>query len=1082
MSGTSAAPMSLRTRMVPLVLLLFITSTIPLSPAVDATSSRNLQDFQIVAPVEPFINGSYDLWETQSLIVDVRNNASTPIGGRQLQVSVCAGDHTAGNACPSQASGFPKTLFLPTLQPDEIYTAEFSGGIYTGNLQNQTYTVIYEFSSADIRPENDRISYLFHRVTPLKDIVYLSNNADTTYNSGTEYSLSATASTGQFTPGDQAELGWTLSQIDAQVGEQNDCVRIGSGDQLPDTGATPDDAPPYISTEVTSSNDWINLSVNTTGLQIGETYAIVWEARHNNVINSTNSGSLEWMASSSEENFSLEFEGLDDGVHCITTKIIIPILFIEDQSNAIQINGYSTSTAFDAAPITFPNTGRFSIEFWFNSPHDPNAWNDRSAPFEVIVSDDVDITILSVLPARGDETVVQIGFENYALYPYGDDSLEVKFRNDGDMVWNSTLSLEVLDSLDSSGIQGYPVTCTRMLMPQAVGTCVFNLPIIGQYIVNASATGGPTEVDPENNYLETQITVNQTVSGAYVAVPAIDGMLFETGEAIQLVAGLAPNAPLPANYTWKIDYTEVIAQGRVANVTLPMGNHIVTLHVRHGLMDESDFDEVGIRHIRVLNRINFDALPIITEGEAVSVEEMEFELLGTAFPPTVVHAAASNIGKTPLRSLDYRLVPTDGDVLNVDYIDIWGNISQLIPSSVDPSSVQAMHIIDGPAGILAPLIEGESFESYGTNNSFHLRTLSGANISMMLIGDMAPVNVTPMNFRTQQLEGGQIELMWESEGPINDPYFGGWKVYKRSEFPFRWPYDSESDFENTVSQNWVTDLPGGATSWLDPNPLPSGICASYILAAVDHQGEVDYTHGNVTGWQEVGNPDLQCGDSIAPGAEMLDVRAVLTYNSTSDVHTVTVTWTYPELPDQDEDGVPDGGNITWSLYRTQNIPEAVTHLNPIMTGMSGEAYSTGTFIEEQASGVDGLSIGQNYHYILVPSDSVGNTDGLVRDDNVASIHITDMFWEANPHLIPEELIPDKNHENDWVNSLLSEINDPNFQTAAIVAIAVIAINMVAVPVVINRNRKIRRRLKFLLEKGRGTSANDEEDELSEFFG
>ena len=87
MSDTSAAPMTLRTRIMPLVLLLFITSTIPLSPAVDATSSRNLQDFQIVAPVEPFINGSYDLWEAQSLIVDVRNNASTPIGGRQLKLA-----------------------------------------------------------------------------------------------------------------------------------------------------------------------------------------------------------------------------------------------------------------------------------------------------------------------------------------------------------------------------------------------------------------------------------------------------------------------------------------------------------------------------------------------------------------------------------------------------------------------------------------------------------------------------------------------------------------------------------------------------------------------------------------------------------------------------------------------------------------------------------------------------------------------------------------------------------------------------------------------------------------------------------
>ncbi len=1082
MSDTSAAPMSLRTRMVPLVLLLFITSTIPLSPAVDATSSRNLQDFQIVAPVEPFINGSYDLWETQSLIVDVRNNASTPIGGRQLQVSVCAGDHTVANSCPTQVSGFPKTLFLPTLQPNEIYTAEFSGGVYTGNLENQTYTVVYEFSSADIRPENDRIGYLFHRVTPLKDIVYLSNNAETTYNSGTEYALSATASTGQFSPGDQANLGWTLSQIDSEVGNQYDCIRIGPGNSPPDTGDVPDDAPPYIATEVISNNDWINLSINATGLQIGETYALSWETRHNNILNSTNSGYLEWTAASSEENFSFEFEELDDGIHCITSEILIPMLFIEEQTNSIQINGFSTSTTFDAAPITFPNTGLFAIEFWFDSPHDPNPWNDRSDPFQVTVSDDVDITILSVKPARGDDTVVQIGFQNYVLFPYGEDSLEVKFRNNGDMIWNSTLSLEVLDALDSSPIQGYPVSCTRMLMPQAEGTCVFDLPILGQYIVNASATGGPTEVDPENNYLETQITVNQTLSGAYVAVPAIDGMVFETGEVIQLVAGLAPNAPLPVNYTWKIDYTEVIAQGRVANVTLPMGNHIVTLHVRHGLMDESDFDEVGIRHIRVLNRISFDALPIITEGEAVSIEEMDFELLGIAFPPTVVHAAAVNIGKTPLRSLDYRLIPTDGDTLNVDYIDVWGNISQLIPSSVNPSSVQAMHIIDGPAGILSPLIEGESFESYSTNNSFHLRTLSRANISMMLIGDMAPVNVTPMNLRTQQLEGGQIELIWESEGPIEDPYFGGWKVYKRSEFPFRWPYDSENDFQNTVSQNWVMDLPGETTSWVDPNPLQEGICASYILAAVDHQGEVDYTHGNVTGWQDVGNPDLQCGDSLAPESEMLDVRADLKYNKTSDVHSVTITWTYPELPDEDGDGNPDGGDVTWSLYRSQNIPETVTNLDPIMTGMYGEAYSTGTFTEEQASGVNGLSIGQTYHYILIPSDIVGNTDGVVRDDNIASIHINDMFWDANPHLIPETIVPEKEHENNWVNSLLSEINDPNFQTAAIVAIAVIAINMIAVPVVINRNRKIRRRLKFLLEKGRGNSNDEEEDDLSEFFG
>ena len=51
--------------------------------------------------------------------------------------------------------------------------------------------------------------------------------------------------------------------------------------------------------------------------------------------------------------------------------------------------------------------------------------------------------------------------------------------------------------------------------------------------------------------------------------------------------------------------------------------------------------------VKVLNRIQFQDLPIITSGEAVSVEEMEFEILDISFPETTVHAQAVNIGKTP---------------------------------------------------------------------------------------------------------------------------------------------------------------------------------------------------------------------------------------------------------------------------------------------------------------------------------------------------------------------------------------------------------------------------------------------------
>ena len=440
-----------------------------------------------------------------------------------------------------------------------------------------------------------------------------------------------------------------------------------------------------------------------------------------------------------------------------------------------------------------------------------------------------------------------------------------------------------------------------------------------------------------------------------------------------------------------------------------------------------------------------------------------------------------------MRSFDFRLYSSNSQDLNVDFIDFWGNISHLIPSSVSPASVVAMHVINATSGVLSPLDTDDLFEAFESNNSFHLRLNGVSSGSIMLVGDMAPVNVTPLNLRTEKSAGGELTLLWDSEGPIEDPYFGGWRVYKRVEFPFRWPYENLNDFESTVTQNFVVDLPGNQTEWRDPTPLDQGKCASYILAAIDHQGLVDYTHGNVTGFKEVGNPDLQCGDSQSPDYEMQDIRISLSYDydispgNESDSHSITVTWTYPEIPDEDGDGIPDEENVTWSLYRTQNLPQSVEFIDPILTGLWGEPLTTESYTEVQASGEDGLSIGQTYHYILIPEDAVGNSDYVVRNDNTASILIQDMFWETNPHLIPDVITPDRNHDNDWMNSFLEDISDQNFQTSSLVAIVIIAINLIAVPMVINRNRKIRRRLKLLLEKVGDRDSVSEDDDLDEFF-
>ena len=1076
-------------RSVPIVLALFLMSSLPLLPATEATGSRNIQDFMIIDGVEPIDGAHYSVWDPIFLEVKVQSNASTPIGGRAIIAEVCVGDHVSTAICPSTL--YSRQTTIPTLNPEQVATVAFVDPFYAIDYVNQTYTVVFRFSAEDIRPADDRFAQIFHLDEFFQDIIYLSNDLNPTeiLNPGVDYQSTVSISSVGWPSEDQVDVGWTMQQVDVPMATTQFCTYVGPGffeNPMPPI----DSIPPYVSIDVVSINDEINATINATSLSDGETYSLRWQIVTATVVNETHSGNFDWLSDGSDVSLEVIFSGLEDDLHCVMVQLLIPRLLISDSSTQVPVSGSSSNIDLISPSFQFPTEGIFEMEFWINSPADPNSWNNRGEVVRVEVSDDVDIVIIGISPARGSEVVVPIGFENFVKFPYGEDALQIQLRNDGDMSWNTTLNLEIFNiSSGYSLVDGYPESCTRNIDPGEIVTCIFPLFQLGQFVVNATTTSSTSsiDIDPANNYIETQITINQTSTGAYVAVPSTNGATFETGQSIMFVAGLAPDSPLPVNYTWKIDYIETIGYGRVLSTTLPMGNHQITLHVRHSLMSPTDFDEVSSRHIRVLNRIQFQELPLVTSGEAVSIEQMGFEVLDISFPSTVVHAAAVNIGKTPLRSFDFRLYPTDGESLNVDYIDIWGDISLLIPSSVSPASVVAMNLINGTNGVLSPLSNDDFFESFESNNSFHLRLNGVSSGSIMLVGDMAPVNITPLNLRTEKSAGGELTLLWEAEGPIDDPYFGGWRVYKRAEFPFRWPYESLDDFESTVTQNFVVDLSGNQTEWKDPTPLPDGICASYILAVIDHQGLVDYTHGNVTGFKDVGNPDLQCGDSHAPDYEMQDIRVDLSYDydispgNETDVHSVTVTWTYPSIPDEDGDGVPDETNVTWSLYRTQNLPQSVEYIDPILTGLWGEALSSDSYTEVQATGQDGLALGQTYHYILVPEDAVGNSDFLVRTDNTATIHITDQFWDNNPHLIPEVVSPDRNHENNWMNSFIQDVSDQNFQTSSLVAIIIIAINLIAVPMVINKNKKIRRRLKFLIEKaGNRSSLNDAED-LEDFF-
>ena len=84
MAGPTASSSPRFIRSVPLVLVLFLMSSLPLLPATEATSSRNIQDFMITDGIEPVSEAHYSVWDPIFLEVEVQSNASTPIGGRTI--------------------------------------------------------------------------------------------------------------------------------------------------------------------------------------------------------------------------------------------------------------------------------------------------------------------------------------------------------------------------------------------------------------------------------------------------------------------------------------------------------------------------------------------------------------------------------------------------------------------------------------------------------------------------------------------------------------------------------------------------------------------------------------------------------------------------------------------------------------------------------------------------------------------------------------------------------------------------------------------------------------------------------------
>lgn len=723
-----------------------------------------------------------------------------------------------------------------------------------------------------------------------------------------------------------------------------------------------------------------------------------------------------------------------------------------------------------------PYPGIFVLEVGLlSSPWDMNEWNNLVS-FPLEVNDDLDVWVETIEPARGSGETIEVQGQNNTLYPYGINSIRVKVGNIGHVLVNSTVLLTIFD-LNGTLLDG-PTECNVTMTPGEPVICIYEMPVTGEFILNASFPFDleSLDINPSDNWFEVEISSRFISANPVVSNPT-EGERFDSGDEILFIGQVSQMSAMPLNFTWRLNYEELIGYGQIFTTTLPMGEWLVTLTTR----DANGQLQTGVRTIRIQNRISLTSLPWLVGGESVMDVEIDYQFNEPAYPPEgFQYEAILSEGLSPLRIIDYDLEPSDPGVTDpgIVFTQSWIDLSVLLPTGLDRSSIR-VYRMDSLESALVEEIEYPSAVIINTeNDTMLLYDEEFTNGLYLIAGDLQPANVSAINFHSEQGEGGEMTLVWSPEGDLDNPYFGGWRIYRRISFPFFWPYETESQFWS-VAGTEVGDLAPHSSSWVDPTPLQDGTCASYLIIALDRQSNPDHTHGAAAGFDGI-DVEWQCGDATPPHIEVEDLDYNLTFDNSSgqNIHHLNVTWTWPDY------GVEE--NVTWILYRVEVVPSSLTWMEPIATGLSGETGEEARFHEWEGPAQHRLKVERTYNYILLPVDSVGNVDYAPLENNIITLTIENQFWDYNSHLIPvppPEAPPP--YGIPWLRTLYDYLDIGAFTMTAMMAFSVLLLNVVMIPVIINQTRGVRRRIKRAKWESKAEReammADEMGDELEDLF-
>ena len=1092
-----------------LVLLMILSSFAAFATPVQASISND--DVAIVAAYEPMPNIHFDSsdvldWTPQIM---VENQYNLNADSRFIELEICGGDYLEFTNCPTshivkEASAQSPPLNRSGADGDSALVSFYSflWFIDSGDISTYagTFTVMFHFAVEDNNPSNDHFRYTIVIDDGLIDLIVNGHDVDTdqVYNSNQPIPANLDLRSRSWPESQNFTTGWSMHLVNPVVAESQDCVdwdmnytgmadADGSGELIIHTATHYDS----ISTSHYVPYDIVVGLTNTSTKLLGNIAVAGSEfgLEHNVEVTVTWNGSEVYT-----ENWDFIGDGtlqsaqyntnLENGTLCFSVEMSVPDIEVAQASH--EVGGFSGTFGSALIPlpdIVAPFPGDFEVRAFVNGTFleidfDPNEHNDM-AIFDIMVNDTTDLWIREVVPARGTTSYVLQNGAYLVRYPYGEQSIRVVSGNIGWVTADARVEVN-LYTLPTNEFAAGPFSCNVTLTPGEEIRCDFDFSTTGVFTLNASivTTDGHIDSLPSDNWFEQAIIIDFGAINPTIANPTA-GQWYETGQNILAVAGVDPQAPMPLNYTWRMNFMEILGYGQVTNITLPMGEWILTLYVT----DEVGNLEIATQPIRILNRVELQSLPYVTGGVSISTYSMELVFDQPQLPPPgVFYPVVYNKGKEPLMLFNLSMDSPYGVDIDVDSIEAWLDLDSFLPPSIDQSTVELLRLTDWSSTVTEELSGGDSFVVVG-NGSLLMTTEGDTGGIFMLIGQLDPVDVNPKNLTIVLQKDGQVQITWENEGDVENPYFGGWRIYRKDTFRFSFPFATESQFNSATAGYAVLDVSWDTTSWQDPNFWEQGTCLSYLVLSHTRGGLSDWQFGNVTNavWNSTTqrmDVDEVCVDNSNPETVVEEMSASVSFNNNSKIHSVHLSWTWPEVDEE--------GPVTWNLYRAQVVVESVTFMEPLQVGLQGEPGEEAWFNETESGLRESIKVQQFYYYVLIPFDEVGNSDYLVREDNAVGIEVNDMFWDYHvaPPPPPEPEPPSLPGvgPSPWYGRLIDDINAGRFQQAAIVCTALMVMNLLLIPMLINKFKQQRVKLKRKRARARRyLEAEEFEEDLDDFF-